>query len=561
MPWKPLDGDDFPTLGWHIADQMTEYLARPDCGEYEPFMPTQEQTNFLVRLYELDPVTGQRVKHRGVLSRPRGWGKSPFLGAIAIAEAMFDVRFGGWDAAGQPVGVPWHRERTPLVLVTAVTDEQTDNTWSPVLEMLRNGSAVDEFRVNPMDTFVALDRGRIEPRTSSARSAKGARAVAAIMDQTEEWVKGNGGVRFAQVLRNNATKLGGVTIESPNAFTVGEKSVAESTAGFWQDIQAGRLKSVDHDEVRSLLYDHREAPDGTDTGDRVSLIAGLRVAYGDSSDHPGGCVLHEPPCEPGWSPIGRIATDFWDTSNDPAVMEADFLNRIGSASDAFIQAPELRAVQDLGKVVSKSEPVTLGFDGSEGRKPGKGIADSTVLIGYSVKQKHIFQLGVWEQPGPTKEGEESWKPPKLAVEAAVREAFKNYNVIGFYADPSAGWAAEVKQWEADHHKRLQVKVTRDEPIRWKQKDVSNTCDGFDQMHSAIQSGEVTYDGSAALTAHFLNARKDPRRAGYVLKKPDDDQDYAKIDATWGAMFAYKAGLDALGKGIATRKRGTPRRIY
>ena len=82
------------------------------------------------------------------------------------------------------------------------------------------------------------------------------------------------------------------------------------------------------------------------------------------------------------------------------------------------------------------------------------------------------------------------------------------------------------------------------------------------MLSSIQQGRVTYDGDPQMTAHFLNARRSPRQAGYVLTKPADDQDYSKIDAAWGAMFAYRAGLDAVGKG-ATRpqRRRKPRRLY
>ena len=73
--------------------------------------------------------------------------------------------------------------------------------------------------------------------------------------------------------------------------------------------------------------------------------------------------------------------------------------------------------------------------------------------------------------------------------------------------------------------------------------------------------EVTIDGSPEIIAHFLNARRDPRRAGYVLKKPDDDQDYSKIDAAWGAMFAYRAGMDAIAKGLSvSRGKWVPRRL-
>lgn len=547
--WKPLHETDFPTLGWHVADQMSEYLAQPDLPYFKPFVPTMEQQDFLNELYRLDPVTGHRLIHRSVLSRPRGWGKSPFLAGIGIAEAMFEVVFDGWDAEGQPVAKPWSEIRTPLVVVTAVNEDQVANTWDPLLEMLRNGSAVDEFNCDPMDGFVSLERGRIEPRTLSPNGIKGARAVAALMDQTETWTPSNSGVKFAQTLRNNATKLGGMTIESPNAYTIGERSVAERSAKFWDDIQTGKLKNVDENDVRSLYYDHRSAPASTEVGDRSSLIHGLRVAYGDSANHPDGCVIHDPPCEPGWSPIGRIATDFWDTSNDINVMRADFLNQIDSARDSYVTEPELRAVIDTEKVITADEPITLGFDGSEGRK--RGVADSTVLVGYSVTQKHLFKLGLWEQPeGP--KGKD-WRPPKLLVEAAIDDAFAKLNVVGFYADPSAGWAGEVKTWEAKYSKRLKVKISPNEPIRWMQKNVTKTCEAFEQMYSAIGGNEITYDGDRGMTAHFLNARRDPRRAGYVLKKPDDDPDFSKIDLTWGAMFAFAAGMDALGKVLTKTK--------
>lgn len=559
MPWVPRDGDVFPSLGWAVVDQMEAYLAAPDEAEYSPLRLTREQVEFLVRLYELDPVTGERVRHRAVLSRPRGWGKSPFLAAIGIAEGLFDVVFDGWDAAGQPVGRPWSVSRTPLVLVTAVAEAQVTNTWVPLLEMLRNGPVVDEFDVEPMDSFVNLPSGRIEMRTSSARAAKGARAVCSIMDQTEEWVASNGGPRFAQVLRNNATKLGGVTIESPNAFTPGENSVAEESAKFWEQILEGKTKSS------SILYDHREAPADTDPENMESLVAGLRVAYGDSSNHPDGCVIHEPACGPGWSPIGRIALDFYDLSNDPQVMRADFLNQITHAADAWLSQPELKAVsvQERAwveahgefKAVDRRDAITLGFDGSRGRSKKK--PDATALVGCRVSDGHLFRLGVWEPPdGP---GEKDWAIKEAEVEAAVREAFQNYNVVGFYADPSM-WDGHVAQWEAQYGRRLKVGVTRDKPVAFNVRSMTNVVRGFESLHAAIVNREISYDGSFDLTRHFLNARRQSVRSGIVLRKPNNDY-LAKIDAVYAAMLAFAARLEALGKGIGAQRTGTVRRIY
>jgi len=559
MPWKPQSKNDFPTLGWHVADQMTEYLGRPDAGDddtHDPFVPTVEQQEYLNELYRLDPLTCRRLVHRSVLQRSRGWGKSPFVGGIMISEAMFEVVPDGWDADGQPVAKPWSSVRTPYVAIAAVTEEQTKNTWEPLLEMLRNGSAPDEFGCDPMDSFVSLRRGRIVPITASPLSIKGFKAVAASLDQTETWLRSNSGVKLAQNLRNNATKLGGVTIETPNAFTLGEGSVAEKSQEFWDQIKSGKYARLE--DVRSIYFDHRPAPPTTDIGDHDSLIHGLRVAYGDSARHPDGCLLHKPACHDGWVDLERIALDFLDTSNDPAVMRADFLNQVDVARDAYVTDPELRAVIK-DKKITKSEPVTLGFDGSEGRR--QGVADSTVLVGYSVTQKHLFKIGIWEQQdGPKGEG---WRPPKLEIESAVAKAFRDYNVVGFYADPSAGWAGEVKTWEAAHSSRLKAKLTVAEPIRWRQKEISRTVETFAQLYSAIAGGpdEITIEDDPDMIRHFLNARRDPRRGGYVLKKPDDNQDFAKIDLTWGCAFAFAAGNDALGKGVTNTRRRTARRIY
>ena len=553
MPWTPLEGELFPTLGWHVADQMAEFMG------YEV---TREQLEFLIRFYEIDPLTCKRVKRRGVMQRSRGWGKSPFLASIGLAEGLFEVVPDGWDADGQPVAAPWSEfKRIVNVVITATSEDQVANTWAPMLDFARMDAMVDEFGIEPMESFIAIRGGKIEPRTSKGRSIKGLPGqVCAIMDQTEEWVPGNGGPRLAQNIRNNATKANGVTIESPNAFTPGENSVAEASARDWDLIQSGKYPKLS--EARQVLYDHREAPATTDMSDHDSLVAGLRYAYGDSSDHPDGCVIHDPPCAPGWAPIETIALAFLDTSNDPQVLRADFLNQITHASDSWLSQPEVRAAAEAGrdKVVSRDEPVTLGFDGSEGRK--QGVADSTVLVGYSVAQDHLFELGCWEQPknwNPESQG--PWQPPTLEVDAAVEKAHRDYNVVGFFADPSAGWSGNVATWESKHSRRYKAQVTKEQPIRYRQKDVTRTCEGFRDLEAGLRGGAVTIDGSEAMIRHFINGRRDPRRAGYVVKKPDDDQDHSKVDMAWGAMFAFLAGQEAIAKGVLLSKRTVPRRLY
>ena len=548
MPWKPSVPGEIPTLGYEVLDWISAALAAPDRADYEPFVPYREQEDFILRWYALDPVTGRRKFNRGVLGRPRGWGKSPLLAALACVEALGPVLFDGWDADGQPVGKPWSEVRTPWVQLAAVSEDQTRNTWAPVLEMLREEAPVHDLvrGLEPMESFVALpNRGRMEQVTSSARTIKGARAVFAVLDQSEEWVASNGGVRLANTMRANAAKVGGTTLESPNAFIPGEGSVAEESAAYWAAIREGRSRDD------GLLYDHREAPADTDMTDRESLIDGLRVAYGDSSKHPDGCVIHEDPCPPGHVDLDRLVATIWDPAQDVQQSRSDFLNQITHASDSWVSQPEWAACMDLDKTLDSQDQIVLGFDGSRGRNRGK--ADATALVGCRVSDGYLFEIAVWEQPaGPAGR---DWSPSVIEVDATVRECFERWQVVGFYADPS-GWTSQVAAWEAKFGRRLKVRATQNAPIAaWPRGKDSRVIEYVERMRLAIVNEELSHDGAPALTRHVLNARRRSRPSGYLLFKayPDSPD---KIDAAYAAVMAWKARVDALARGIGkpTRRR-------
>jgi hypothetical protein len=539
MPWKPPEPGAVPTLGYDVIDWISEYLAAPDRGEYEPFVLYPEQEDFVLRFYEINPRTGKRRFRRGVISRPRGWGKSPFLAALAIVEALGPVVPDGWDADGQPVGKPWSEVRTPLVQIAAVAEDQTKNTWAPLLEML-DGPVVDAYPgLEPMETFVNLPRGKIQPITSSARTVKGNKPVFAVLDQTEEWVRSNGGLNLFQKMKNNAAKIGGSFVESPNAFIPGHGSVAEESAAFHQAIREGRAKDD------GLHYDHREAPPETDMADRESLTIGLRIAYGDSSGHPDGCVIHQPACPPGHVDLDVLVATIWDPTSDPQESRSDFLNQVTHASDAWLSQPEWAACADPSKVVADGDTITLGFDGS--RKRARGVTDATALVGCRVSDGHLFPIGVWEEPdGPAGEG---WQVPVVEVLAAAQAAFARYNVVAFYADP-AKWEGHVGSWEATYGPRLKVKASRDHPIEWWMTGgrAVQIVRATERLHNAIVEREMTHDGSHVLTRHFLNARRRVSRAGVQIGKEHPDSS-RKIDGAAASILAWEARADAIAKGV------------
>lgn len=534
MGWKPEFEGEQPTLGWELLDWVSEMLAMPDRMDYEPFVLTPEQAQFFLDYYRIDPVSGKRVYRRGVWSRPKGHGKSPLMGAIGICEALAPVLFDGWDANGRPVGKPWAEVRTPLVQFAAVNEEQTRNAFDPLLEMLRQGPVLDYYDIDPMETFVALPKGRIEYITAAATSKEGAKPVFAALDQTEGWIRSNGGVNLAAVLRRNAGKIGGTTIETPNAYRPGMGSVSEATAEYHASIKEGRARE------EGLLYDHREAPSDTDMADKDSLYKGLLHVYGDSAEDNGG-----------WVDLGRIIQEIWDPATDPQDARQFYLNQVTHASDSWMSRPELMGAADSTVVIPDGERVVLGFDGSKGRSRGK--ADATALVGMSVDSKHLFTIKVWERSDADPQ---DWSPNPAEVDAVVRETFQKFNVLGFYADPS-GWTGQIAQWEADFGRRLRVKASRDAPISaWPRGKDTKVSEHVEKLRQALVMREITWDGGSALMRHILNARRRSTRTGYLLYKqfPDSPD---KIDAAYAAVMAYKAYIDALSRGAA--KRGFQRR--
>jgi hypothetical protein len=536
---------------------MTEYLARPAVEEYEPFIPYREQEDFILRWYEIDPLTGRFRYGRSLLGRPRGWGKSPLLGGLCIVEGMADVLFDGWDADGQPVGKPWSTVRTPLVHVAAVSEDQTSNTWQPMMEMLREEAPLhDTYRgVEPFDTVVNLPRGKIEKRTSSGRTVKGAPTTFAVLDQTEEWVPSNGGPALAQKIRTNTAKNGGRTIESPNAYIPGDGSVAERSAETAVAAAEGRTRIE-----QPILWDHRESPPDTDLTDRDSLIAALRVSYGDSSGHPDGCVIHDPPCAPGHVDLEAQIAIIWDPATDVQTARSDYLNQITFATNSWLSEPEWRGCKAEDEVVTPRDAVTLGFDGSRGRAKGK--PDASALIGCRVKDGHLFKIAVWEADEDPRSWE-SWEAPVEDISSTVADAFKRYNVVGFYADPGKDWRSHINEWEAKYSSKVKVKGTAAHPFEWWMTGGRSGLvqRAIEQMESAVRNQDLTHDGSLALTRHVLNARRRFTRDKLSLSK-ENDYSARKIDAAVAAVLAFQCRLDALsaGAGPKKRKRATIQRV-
>jgi hypothetical protein len=549
---------DVKTLGDFVASWMYETLVQPD-GENQggEFLLTPEQLNFVRWFYAVDE-RGRFKYRRAVLRRSKGWGKSPFLGAICLAELCGPVRFAGWNDSDDEVLYrvgPWTAavdpgdpiptdHPMPWVNLAGVSETQTQNTMSVVLSMLEGAPASEMYNLDVGLTRVYKPGGgKLVPITASSSTQEGARPSFAVLDETHHWTASNGGWKLAEVIRRNLAKSrDGMarSIETTNAHAPGEESVAEKSYLAYLAQKEGTSASD------GLLYDARSAPVSIDLSDPDMVLEGLRLAYGDAS----------------WVDLERIREEVYDPSTSPEESRRFYLNQIVAAANAWVRPAswEQNFVPDLEPLRfakpgnwRQGEVVTLGFDGSL-------TDDSTALVAVRASDSAPFLLGIWERPqGSAGHG---WEVDKGQVRDLVDYVMSTLNVVAFFAD-YAYWETDVDNWRDKYAGRLKVKATTKHAIAWDMRGKhKETTQAVEALNRAIVDGELPHgphktlngqDGHAILTRHVLNARYRPNRWGAGFGK-EHRESPNKVDALAAMMLARMARTRALADGALGRSR-------
>lgn len=548
VPDFPTD-DSIKTLGWDIVEWVEDRLLQPDgdtAGELFKF--TAEQINFVLWWYAVDDA-GEFRYRRAVLRRAKGWGKSPFLAALALAELCGPVRFGGWDG-DEPIAI---KQPMPWVVIAGVSEQQTRNTFDAIRAMAEESVLVSEYGLDVgMTRILAPGGGKIIMITANAATQEGARPTFAIMDETHHWSPTNGGRKLAQVIRRNLAKVKGRAIETTNAHEPGAESVAEGSYLAWRAIEEGRSRS------KGILYDTREAPLEIDLADEVQVMAGLRIAYGDAY----------------WVDLDRILAEVYDPDTPPEEARRFYLNQIVAAADSWIApaewwknldtaAPPLK-LGEPGSRRNRGDLVTLGFDGSL-------TDDSTALVIVRVDDGAAFLAAIWEKPeGPAGLG---WQVPKDEVREAVEYVMSVLDVVAFFSDV-AYWETDVDNWRDTYGERLLIKATTRHAIGWDMRGHQmDTTRGVEALHRAITDGEQKWTshtllagpnagngkGAEILTRHVLNGRRRPNRWGVSFGK-ETRESPKKVDALAALVLARMARTRLLADGALKKYRRGPGRL-
>jgi hypothetical protein len=508
---------------------MTTYLPSPR-NPLEPLILTDEQAELVLAWYTVDKA-GKFPYRRCICERAKGWGKSPIHGAICLAELgagsvndSAPVLFDGWRGK-EPIGRPWGTKGAPnaWVQIAAVSEDQTDNTYSALYEMLtaNNHKAAIDLRIDDGKTRLYLKNrtGRLEPVTASAGSREGQPVTHGLLDETHLYLRRNGGVKLAATIRRNVAKMGGRTMETTNAPMLGEGSVAEQSG---QAVDRG---------FSGILWDAKRPefePDPEWSDER--LLSALVEAYGDSY----------------WVDLPRILADV----RDPATEWSDalrFFFNIRAAGQSKAIDPKLWDSRTADVEVPKGTYIGLGFDGSIS-------GDATVLRGCTA-DGYSFLIDAWERP----DGVEQWTVPRLEVHAKLEWAFSYYNVGRMMCDPPKWWT-EIEQWEEKYGLDKQgdprvLKIDTNSLRRFSQS--------IDRWMTMLREGSHTHDDDPITNAHVkathkekvrVNASDSDGRTMYKLTKGEGTE-RRRIDACIADVLALEAAMT-----MAPQKKPKPKLV-
>jgi len=410
----------FPTLGWQVIDWIEAYLCHgPGDVQGQAWSIDDEIALFICWLYRVYPqdhkLAGRRLARRAILSRPKGRAKSEIAGGLVCAEALGPVRFDGWDANGDPVGVP---PVYPFLRCLATEEVQSVNTYDNVVFMLGEGEAANEYAVDPglTRTFIREPGGgEIVPSTSGNASKDGGKESGAVADETHLYTTRALRGMYETVSRNTGKRRDAepLMIDTTTMYEVGERSIAEQAAEKYgaMPVEVALAK-------HGVLYDHRQGDVPVRFNDDRSLIKAMRAGYGPAAE---------------WMPFARIVQIIRDAEDPEATAYRYFLNRPRQSANRWLTPDEIKAV--LAELdVAPGSSVAAGFDGSEN--------DDHTALWVCTEAGDLVPVGIWAPQA----GDYGWK---AEVTEAVDWTFETFNVVRFYGDPPY-WTSEMGAWAAKH---------------------------------------------------------------------------------------------------------------
>ena len=179
--------------------------------------------------------------------------------------------------------------------------------------------------------------------------------------------------------------------------------------------------------------------------------------------------------------------------------------------------------------------VVGGFDGSVSE-------DYTALVLTEVATGHQWPAGIW---APELNAKGEWEIDVAAVDAAVEDVFRLYNVWRLNADPFY-WMEQLAAWAGRYNR-----PGREVVVSWRTTELRRMALALLDYRTAITAGEVTHNGDPRFAEHMGNARKhmqsfvdDNGERMWTISKDRQGSPF-KIDAAMAGCLSWRARLEAI----------------
>ncbi len=524
------------TLGTLAADWIAAHCRVPDgFARGQDFYLYDYQLDFFVEHYRVkstavwnpaQPMLGTAFKfRRSMVVGPQKIGKGPTTAAQTCLEGVGPALFAGWAGKddgyacsdhgcrcgweypyelGDPMGMTWP---TPLIQITAMSQEQTDNIYGALRPMIELGPLADIIPKTGEEFIRLPGGGRIDAVTSSAQSRLGQRVTFCAQDETGLWTAQNKMLRVADTQYRGLAGMGGRAALTTNAWNPAEMSVAQM-----------QFESSAVDIYRQF----RQAPRKLSYGNKRDRRRIHQIVYGEALTENGGHV-----------PLDSIEAEAADLlERDPAQAERFFGNRIVVGAGTWLKD----GVWENSKAsapapVPDGTKICLGFDGSENN-------DWTAIRAETIDGLRFTPTyGPDQRPTVWNPAEWGGSIPRAEVMVAFAELCRRFKVSRAYCDPR-DWQSEIGELAQNHGDKVF--------IEWATYRTVQMHDALERSVTDLLSGRSTHDDCKWAEQHVANARKVAKPGDrYILGKPSDGQ---KIDVAMADTLAHEAAADAHAEG-------------
>lgn len=528
------------SLGWESLAWTGQHLQ---LKRGVPWKFTAEQARWWLWWYAVDDQGRFVYDREGVLQRLKGWGKDPIAAVKSAVELIGPCRVDGMKR-GQPIGC---EEPDAWVQIVAVTLEQTKNTMR-LFPRLFTDEAKREFglQIGKEQIYALGDERFLQAVTSSPAPLEGGRATDVLLNETHWFLANNNGLEMYDVIERNATKSADGTarvLHITNAYDPGRDSLAERTRLAWEGSAAGG-EGIARNMLTGLMYDSLEAPPEAPltAEDAPAVVTAVR---GDSV----------------WIDLGRVKKSILDPRNPPSRSRRFWYNQITANEESWCDPLTWDRLQRPDLKLAKGDEIVMFFDGSKSD-------DASALVACRISDGLVEPLGLWQAPPQKRRGE--WTAPRGEVAQRVRALFKEYRIVGFWADPSHTkedgtldlyWQPLVDEWHQTYRTRLALWAQPGQnghAVAWDMSNTSSKGKGSVFVPAAeafiedVENGDLIHTGNPELARHVKNARRFPTRFGVSLSK-DGPESPRKIDLAVCAVAARYMRRMILN---SSRRRGT-----